>query len=188
MSSISDDDVIKILRVLDESKFEELDIEMGDFKLSVRKNGSATTPSIQGQDFVSTRPETRPQNFPDPATDEKAIRGPALPQKRNNSSPKDYSDQNMSEDQGLIPIKSPLMGMFYPRSKPEAPPFVKVGSHVSKDDTVCLIEVMKTFTSVTAGVEGAVAKICAESSHLVEYGQILFLIKPENGKDTGTGQ
>jgi biotin carboxyl carrier protein len=72
-----------------------------------------------------------------------------------------------------------LLGTFYRGAKPEAPPFVEVGSRVTKDDTVCLIEVMKTFTTLKAGVAGRIAKICAENAQMVEYKQTLFLVEPE---------
>jgi len=50
---------------------------------------------------------------------------------------------------------------------------------VTKEDTVCLIEVMKTFTTVKSGVDGRIAKICAENAQMVEYQQTLFLVEPE---------
>ncbi len=79
----------------------------------------------------------------------------------------------MAGGDGLIPIQSPLLGTFYRGPKPGAPPFVEVGSRVMKDDTVCLIEVMKTFTTLKSGVEGRIAKICAENAQMVEYQQTL---------------
>jgi acetyl-CoA carboxylase biotin carboxyl carrier protein len=58
---------------------------------------------------------------------------------------------------------------------------VEVGSRVTKEDTVCLIEVMKTFTTIKAGVDGRIAKICAENAEMVEYQQTIFLVEPEPG-------
>jgi acetyl-CoA carboxylase biotin carboxyl carrier protein len=94
------------------------------------------------------------------------------------------TDKNASEGpgqvegEGLIPIKAPLLGIFYRAPKPGAPPFVEVGDHVTEEDTVCLVEVMKLFNTVKAGINGRIAKICAENSQMVEYNQILFLIDP----------
>jgi acetyl-CoA carboxylase biotin carboxyl carrier protein len=70
------------------------------------------------------------------------------------------------------------MGMFYPQPEPGSPPFVAVGTEVKEDTTVCLIEVMKTFNAVTAGVKGVITEICAESAQMVEYGQVLFRVRP----------
>ena len=83
-----------------------------------------------------------------------------------------------ADEEGLIPIKSPVLGIFYRSPKPRAPPFVEVGQYVKEDDTVCLIEVMKLFNAVKAGVRGRIARICAENTEMVEYQQRLFLVEP----------
>jgi acetyl-CoA carboxylase biotin carboxyl carrier protein len=80
-------------------------------------------------------------------------------------------------EDGFIPIKAPMLGTFYRAPKPEAPPFVEVGQLVTEEDVVCIIEVMKLFNMVRAGVKGRVAKICAENAQLVEYKQVLFLLE-----------
>ena len=55
---------------------------------------------------------------------------------------------------------------------------VSLGAEVKEDTTVCLIEVMKTFNAMTAGVKGVITEICAENAQLVEYGQVLFRVRP----------
>jgi acetyl-CoA carboxylase biotin carboxyl carrier protein len=70
------------------------------------------------------------------------------------------------------------MGMFYPQPEPGSPPFVSLGSQVKEDTTVCLIEVMKTFNAMTAGVKGVITEICVQNAQLVEYGQVLFRVRP----------
>ncbi len=79
---------------------------------------------------------------------------------------------------GTIEIKAQIMGMFYPQPEPGAPPFVAIGTAVKADTTVCLIEVMKTYNAVTAGVKGVITEICAENAQMVEYGQVLFRVRP----------
>ena len=79
--------------------------------------------------------------------------------------------------EGLVAINAPMLGTFYRTPKPGAPPFVEVGTMVGKDDPLCIIEVMKLFNTVKAGVQGRIAQICAEQGQLVEYQQILFLIE-----------
>jgi acetyl-CoA carboxylase biotin carboxyl carrier protein len=77
-----------------------------------------------------------------------------------------------------------MLGTFYRAPKPDAPPFVEVGQLVTKEDVVCIIEVMKLFNMVRAGVRGRIAKICAENAQLVEYKQVLFLLENiEEGKN-----
>jgi acetyl-CoA carboxylase biotin carboxyl carrier protein len=68
--------------------------------------------------------------------------------------------------------------MFYAQPEPGSPPFVSIGAEVKEDTTVCLIEVMKTFNAMTAGVQGVITEICAESAQMVEYGQVLFRVRP----------
>ena len=71
-----------------------------------------------------------------------------------------------------------MLGTLYRRPAPGSPPYVEVGTFVKEDNTVCLLEVMKVFNSVNAGVKGYIVKICAESGDLVEYKQTLYLVKP----------
>ena len=79
-------------------------------------------------------------------------------------------------DPDWVPVVAPNLGTFYRSPKPGAPPFVEVGSKVSVGTEVCLIEVMKLFTSVTAGTSGTIVRICAEDSELVAAGQVLFYL------------
>ena len=82
----------------------------------------------------------------------------------------------MSEE--LKPIKARMTSVFYRRPSPEEPPFVEVGSKVTENTVVCLLEVMKCYSSVVAGVSGTVEEICVESGQLVKNGTVLFLIRP----------
>ncbi len=75
-------------------------------------------------------------------------------------------------------MRAPNLGTFYRSPKPGAAPYVTVGQTVGADTEVCLIEVMKLFTSVLAGVGGAVRRVLVEDAELVEYDQPLFLIEP----------
>jgi acetyl-CoA carboxylase biotin carboxyl carrier protein len=81
-------------------------------------------------------------------------------------------------DEGLTPVKSPMVGTFYASSQPGEPPFVKVGSAVKADTVVCLIEAMKFFNPVKSDAAGTIAKILVKDGDAVEYGQTLFLIQP----------
>jgi len=81
-------------------------------------------------------------------------------------------------DEGLTPVKSPMVGTFYASSQPGEPPFVRVGSAVKADTVVCLIEAMKFFNPVKSDAAGTIAKILVKDGDAVEYGQTLFLIQP----------
>ena len=73
-------------------------------------------------------------------------------------------------------VKSPMVGIFYAASSPDAEPFVKVGQKVKKGDTLCIIEAMKLMNDVVAEEDGEIVEICAENGSLVEFGQVLFKI------------
>ncbi len=83
-----------------------------------------------------------------------------------------------NDDANLIPIKSPMVGTFYAKASPEAKPFVSVGSKVDNDTDVCIIEAMKVFNSIKAECRGTIEKIVVEDRAAVEFGQVLFLVKP----------
>ena len=78
--------------------------------------------------------------------------------------------------EGVVAVRSPMLGTFYRAPSPGEKPFVEVGTRVRADDTDCLIEVMKLFSSMRAGVDGTVVEILAQNGSLVEYDQPVVLI------------
>ena len=83
-----------------------------------------------------------------------------------------------AEDKTLIPIKSPMVGTFYSAATPESKPFVSVGASVSDDTDVCVIEAMKVFNNIKAETRGTITKVLVTNGQTVEFGQILFMVKP----------
>lgn len=81
-------------------------------------------------------------------------------------------------DAGLVPIKSPMVGTFYSKPNPESKPFVNVGSAVTEETDVCLIEAMKTFNNIKAGCRGTIAKVLVQDGEVVQFDTALFLVKP----------
>jgi acetyl-CoA carboxylase biotin carboxyl carrier protein len=173
MESINQEDILLILKFLDESKFEELWLETGNLKLIARKQGRGEIPAGREYSFeerVSSpgaqriTPEGRNQDL----ESSRRMESPVLP----------------PEDQdGAILIKAPLLGTFYRSPKPGAPAFVEEGQMVSEDDVVCIIEVMKLFNTVKAGVRGQIRKILAKNGQMVEFQQPLFLIRSVEGEE-----
>ena len=74
-------------------------------------------------------------------------------------------------------MKSPIVGVFYASPSPDSEPYVQVGSHVKKGDTLCIIEAMKLLNEISAECDGEITEICAASGQVVEYAQVLFRIK-----------
>jgi len=170
MAPMSRDDVIQILKIVNESQIDELHLETGDLKLIIKK---------YGQEESAQQLESRPKR----PTKEKDFEKPSVPLPSQASVQK-QEPVHIDERDGLIPIKSPMLGTFYRAPKPDAPPFVEVGQLVTKEDVVCIVEVMKLFNMVRAGIQGRIAKICVENAQLVEYNQVLFVVENvEEGKD-----
>ncbi len=73
-------------------------------------------------------------------------------------------------------IKSPMVGTFYNRANPKSEPFVKVGSAVSADTTVCIVEAMKVFNEIPAEVRGTIVAVLVENEQPVDFGRPLFKV------------
>jgi acetyl-CoA carboxylase biotin carboxyl carrier protein len=159
--SLSYDDIAEILKIIDGSSCDELIVETGDLKLVVRRNGAGNAYS-PSQDSVA--PVANPTSPQQTATDARlANPGPRQP-------PAKAPHQ--------IEVTAPMVGTFYRAPSPEAPPFVDIGQHVRKGDALCLIEVMKLFTTIASEHDGRIVQIGADNAELVEYGRTLFVIEP----------
>lgn len=167
--ALSYDEIAEILKVIDASSCEELVVETGDVKLVVRRKaagnahaaGEAAAPSIAAS---SIRPA--------PA----AAGPPAAAAPPSNPIKTAVNPQHKAPDQ--IEVVAPMVGTFYRAPSPAAAPFVDVGSIVRKGDPLCLIEVMKLFTTIASEHDGRIVQIGAENGELVEYGRALFVIEP----------
>ena len=84
-----------------------------------------------------------------------------------------------AEDDDSVAITSPMVGTFYSKPKPESPNFVKVGDHVDADTVVCLVEAMKMFNEIPAGVSGKIVAAVAKNEDPVDVGKPLFKIIPD---------
>ena len=81
-------------------------------------------------------------------------------------------------DSNLVEIKSPMVGTFYRAPAPDAPPYVEVGTRVSKGQTLCILEAMKLMNELESEAEGVVREILIDNAEPVEYGQVIFRIEP----------
>ncbi len=80
---------------------------------------------------------------------------------------------------GMHEIASPMVGTFYTSPSPDAEPFVRVGQRVDAETVVCVIEAMKVFNEIKAETTGTIEKVQASNGQAVEFGQSLFLVKPD---------
>lgn len=169
---LTEEEITQILQLIDGSDFNKLHLQMGDLKLTIMKGEHRG--SVQPTDRSELNNQLNKvtvQADTETALDEEVQEEEAEAQERH------AGDVSVVEE-GLVPIKASMLGIFYRKPEPGAPPYVDIGSFVEEDTTVCLLEVMKVFSAVRAGVRGYIRKICAESGDVVESGQTLFLVEP----------
>ena len=87
------------------------------------------------------------------------------------------AETEAAADEDLYKITSPIVGTFYSSPSPDKEAYVKIGSKVSSDTTVCIVEAMKLMNELQAETSGEVVKIYVENGQAVEYGQPLFGIR-----------
>jgi acetyl-CoA carboxylase biotin carboxyl carrier protein len=158
---LSDDDVLHILKLIDESKFDYFQLEVGELKITVSKGDPIPLAASAQPTTVSAAPVAAPAAAPTPvaAAAPSAAKATAIPA-------------------GHLAVTAPILGTFYVAPEPGAPPFVTVGQQITEDTTCGLIEVMKVFNSVRAGVKGTIVEVVAANGSFVEFGQTLIIVKP----------
>lgn len=151
------EEIAELMKIIDSSSCDELIVETGDIKLVVRRNGApGASPVLERSSAPSTAPSAAVA--PKPAASAQAAK--------------------VEVSSGGLEVTAPMVGTFYRAPSPDAPVFVEVGSVVRKGQPLCLIEVMKLFTTINSEFDGRVAQIGAENGDLVEYGRTLFVIEP----------
>ncbi len=161
--TLSYKEVTDILKIIDSSDVQEVIIELDGLRLVVRR-GIAT----------STHPSVTQNNF----TSEPI----ASLQKKESTTTVDETAQtfqttltNMNGD-GVLVVRAPMVGTFFRRPSPEKEPFVEEGSKIKTGDPICLIEVMKLFTTIEAPADGTIISIAAQDGSLLEFNQPMFTI------------
>ena len=159
--------VESLIRALDESSLDNLELERGGTRVRLSKSPQAGPSSGSAQVGAPSQTMVSATDSP-----EEAISA-ALPP--------DSGSQGQAEeaaDAGLLEVTSPMVGTYYSSPAPDADPYVEVGKRVGNGTVLCIIEAMKLMNELESEVEGTVAKIMVENAQPVEYGQVLFLIDP----------
>jgi acetyl-CoA carboxylase biotin carboxyl carrier protein len=166
--SLTAEDVREIMRLLEESAFDELDLETESFRLTLRRtaSGAVEQQSERGADLsiAALVPERRGRAS---QTSDASL----LKDGNQARQPTAASDPDVTD------VPAPLLGVFYRAPKPGAAPFVEVGQHVAADTVIGIIEVMKLMNSVRAGVAGEIVAIPAQNAAMVEYGETLIRVR-----------
>lgn len=138
----------QLSEILKEQGLTEIEVEIDDFKIRVRKEASVVHAAAPVAVAASSTPSA--------------------------SAPAAASKPAASD---LFEVKSPMVGTFYGSPSPDAAPFVKVGDKVKKGDTLCIVEAMKLMNELPAEVSGEIVEILASSSEAISYGQVIMKIK-----------
>jgi acetyl-CoA carboxylase biotin carboxyl carrier protein len=148
--------VADVLTLIEASGFDVVELETPDFKTAMRRSAAAPAPPADAPAPEAAAPDApAPQAAPAPASG------------------------NGATPEGMVDITAPLVGTFYRSRSPGAPPFVEVGSAVSEETEVCIIEAMKLMNYIPAGVRGTVVEVLAENEQAVEAGTPLFRVDPD---------
>lgn len=153
------EDIKAILAIFRESGFAELRLDVGGTRIAVRKDGAPATDGEVRRSAPATEPAA-------PATPAKTVPAPVP-----------AAEPATLATEGLTAVRSPVSGTFYRSPSPGSDPFCAVGDRVEAGTTVGLVEVMKLFTSIPAGVAGTVVRIVPENGAMVESGQEIVLIR-----------
>ena len=163
-------DIAEVLKIVDASNCEEFLLETDGIKLVVRRHGAParveelsgislpTTPLAQGARTLTPDQDRDDQSEGQPPT----------------------ADLNVEKRaDGSIEVRAPMLGTYYDSPSPTDPPFVGIGDQVTPGQPLCIIEVMKLFATIESTIAGKVKEIAVTDQGLVEYGQILFVIEPD---------
>jgi acetyl-CoA carboxylase biotin carboxyl carrier protein len=157
LMELTDDDVLEILKLFEQSKFDFLQLEQGERKITVSKGGYKGGQMSAGTDAA-------PARVPAAGVPSAAPVPPAA---------------SAAPEPGLLPVTAPMVGKFYAAPSPSDPPFVVPGTKVAAGATVGLIEVMKVFAGIKTEVAGVIERILVSNGQFVEFGETLFWIRPD---------
>ncbi len=157
-----------LIEFLIEKEIAEFELERGDVKLRIKRTSDVpVTHYVQAAQpvaHVAAPPAAIPGTTPAPAASA--------------SEPAAKAEAPPADDKDLVTVKSPIVGTYYEAPSPGSPPFSKVGDEVKVGQVLCIIEAMKLMNEIESESAGTLSKILVKNGQPVEYGQPLFLIKP----------
>lgn len=174
MESLTYQDVLEILRLVQESDVEYLEVEVGGTRVVADRSGTSSRRVGGGNLRPAETPKGSEVSVPTPVE-------PSVPSHQLVESPEvkqAAATATAASETTLTIVTAPVVGVFYRAPEPGEEPFCSPGKTVTVGDTLGLVEVMKMFNSVTADVSGEIIEIFAENDEFVEFGQPLFSIRP----------
>jgi len=164
--ALSFKEVAEILAIIDSSQCEEVIVEVEGTRIVARRGGS--TPANPAPSALASRETPNPSEPGTTRTPEAA---------GETQTPPLVTSTRIAVDDTQTLVRSPMVGTFYRCPAPGEDPFVEVGTRVEKGAPLCLIEVMKLYTTIESPSDGIIAAVHVEDSKLIEFDQVLFAIK-----------
>src|SRR5579872_6230329 len=165
---LTNEDVADILALLDSLPYDELDLQTPRFRLTLRRTPDGWTQAAETRVIPTVVDVALPGG---------ARQTTAAMEHR--CRPGGTDVPSVSSGAELVAVRAPLPGTFYRAPRPGAAPFVEVGSRVGADTVVGIVETMKLFNSVAAGVAGTVAEICLANAEFAARGATLLRIRAD---------
>jgi acetyl-CoA carboxylase biotin carboxyl carrier protein len=159
-------EIKELIKLVSESGVSEIEVERGDFKVSIKKNTEKTT-VVHAAPAIQNAPVALPVNN-------------TLPNVSSFPTEKMEAQTSTSVSSNLITIKSPMIGTFYKTPSPDKPSFVNIGDEIKPGKVLCIVEAMKLFNEIESEISGKIVKVLVENASPVEYDQPLFLVEPIN--------
>ena len=155
------DQLKQILDLVRTHELSEFEIEHEGLRLKIRKDSVGlpvvTLPAVPPASGAAPAPNASPAAVPQPSAPAAADTGDA--------------------EVELAVVKSPIVGTFYRSPEPGAPPFVEIGSQVTKGQVLCIIEAMKLMNEIDSEYDGEIVNVYVENGQSVQYGERLFAIR-----------
>jgi len=167
MASVDPKDIESLVELFNQSDWQEMHLKTDELEIFLSNDPAATGPS---QSAATTAATTAVANG-------EAVNEPTVA--ASDAGPTTTAAKVTEVAEGMAAVSAPNLGTFYRAPKPGSPPYVEIGQKIDADTEVCLIEVMKLFTPVRAGVAGIVCEICIDDGQMVEFGELLVVIDPQ---------
>lgn len=174
MTKLTSQEMISLIDLFDQSDWKVLHLEIGDYEIFLSKD-----PNRRYRDTVAATSAPPAPAQAAPVQQAPAEQAEGSGQSKSPSMTAD-SEPDHEVEEGIHLVRAPSLGTFYRAPKPGAAPYVEIGDAVEEDSEMCLVEVMKLFTTVHAGISGKVQEIFVSDGELVEHDQALFSIKTDD--------
>ncbi len=164
------EEIRELIHVVCSSGIAELEVQRGENRVWIKRTAGAVVSEMAAPGMPAAATAAVPVVPPmAPAPESVTV---AAPQAAPPPGTPDLTDPT------LQPVKSPIVGTFYEAPAPGAEPFVRVGDVIQPGKVLCIIESMKLMNEIEAEISGTIVKRLVENGQPVEYGEVLFLVKP----------